>query len=197
MEEPAGWVASAATMIAAVMVAANLGSRVTGWGFVVFTVGSVSWSLVAVISGQNSLLLTNGFLTLVNIAGVWRWLGQQAHLEHGRNRAVQISREAPVATVFAVSSVLGSAVLGPDCKPIAKIADILLRADNGGISYVVLSQGGMVGFGEQLHAIPGKHLSFASDEVHCALDAQAVAALPELAPDNWPVTAPPTRPYSP
>lgn len=46
MEEAAGWIASAATMIAAMMTAANLRSRVTGWGFVIFLVGAIAWSMV-------------------------------------------------------------------------------------------------------------------------------------------------------
>lgn len=72
MGDIAGWVAPVATMIAAIMTAANLGARVTGWGFVVFVIGSVSWSIVGISSGQNNLLWTNGFLTLVNVIGVWR-----------------------------------------------------------------------------------------------------------------------------
>lgn len=39
VEAVAAWVAPVATMIAAVMTAANLGARVTGWGFVVFVIG--------------------------------------------------------------------------------------------------------------------------------------------------------------
>lgn len=34
----AGWAAPAATMIAAMMTAFNFGARITGWGFVAFTV---------------------------------------------------------------------------------------------------------------------------------------------------------------
>ena len=52
MEDIAGWVAPIATMIAAMMTAANLGPRVTGWGFVVFTVGSIAWSTVAIATDQ-------------------------------------------------------------------------------------------------------------------------------------------------
>lgn len=68
----AGWGGAAATMIAAMMTAANLGARIIGWGFVVFTIGSVGWSLVGLSSGQNNLVATNTFLTLVNGVGIWR-----------------------------------------------------------------------------------------------------------------------------
>ena len=68
LADVAGWVAPAATMIAAVMTAANPGSRITGWGFVVFTVGSLAWTSVGLSSGQTNSLATNGFLTLVNLS---------------------------------------------------------------------------------------------------------------------------------
>src|SRR6188768_57692 len=70
MNDIASWVAPAATMIAAIMTAANLGARVTGWGFVVFSVGSVAWTLVGLGSGQTNLVATNIFLTLVNLVGI-------------------------------------------------------------------------------------------------------------------------------
>jgi hypothetical protein len=38
-------------MIAAMMTPANLGARVTGWGFVLFSVGAVAWVTVALGSG--------------------------------------------------------------------------------------------------------------------------------------------------
>ena len=74
MEEIAGWIAPIATMLAAMMTAANLGARMTGWGFIVFTIGSVGWLVVANGSGQQNLLWTNAFLTLVNAVGIWRYL---------------------------------------------------------------------------------------------------------------------------
>lgn len=64
MPDVAAWIASAATMIAAMMTAANLGTKITGWGFVVFTVGSVAWAAVGLTTEQPSLAITNGFLLL-------------------------------------------------------------------------------------------------------------------------------------
>lgn len=70
MMDLAGWIAPVATMIAAMMTAANLGARITGWGFVVFTLGAISWTAVGVSTGQGNLVATNVFLTLVNAVGV-------------------------------------------------------------------------------------------------------------------------------
>ena len=50
----AGWIAPAATTIAAIMTAANLGSRVTGWGFAVFSVGALAWIAVGASTGQQN-----------------------------------------------------------------------------------------------------------------------------------------------
>ena len=87
METAANWVAPIATTIAAIMVAANLGSRFTGWGFVVFTIGSVGWMVVGAVTDQPSLLWQNVFLFAVNVVGIWRWLGLRARYEKGSAKA--------------------------------------------------------------------------------------------------------------
>jgi len=87
METAANWIAPIATTIAAIMVAANLGSRFTGWGFVVFTIGSVGWIVIGAVTGQANLLWQNVFLCLVNIVGIWRWLGIRARYEKGAGAA--------------------------------------------------------------------------------------------------------------
>src|SRR4051812_34927976 len=81
MEDFSSWIAPIATAIAACMTASNLGSRVTGWGFVVFTVGSVAWTSYGAATGQSNLVWQNLFLTAVNLVGIWRWLGRQARLD--------------------------------------------------------------------------------------------------------------------
>lgn len=66
--------AATTTMVAAVMVASNWSARVTVLGFVVFTAASVAWMIDGWLEGKSSLLIQNGVLLLVNIAGVYRWL---------------------------------------------------------------------------------------------------------------------------
>jgi hypothetical protein len=190
MEEIAGWFASLAIIVAAMMVAANLGTRITGWGFVVFTIGSVAWVVFALLSGQDSLLLTNGFLVLVNLAGVWRWLGRQAQYEDGSWRAAHRSSAARVPTLFSAELVIGSPVIGAGEKPVATVVDMMMRCGQRDISYVVLSQGGVGGIGERLHAISPQQLTFTCDEVRCVLDSDGIAALPRLAANNWPPALP-------
>ena len=63
MEELIGWAATIATVAAALVTASNLGSRITGYGFAVFTVGSVAWLALAFLTNQPALLWTNILLT--------------------------------------------------------------------------------------------------------------------------------------
>lgn len=91
MEQVAHIVAPVATTIAALMVAANLGSRITGFGFIMFAVGSVAWAVIGLGSGQSGLVWQNVVLFVVNLIGVWRWLGLRARYEKGAAVATRAS----------------------------------------------------------------------------------------------------------
>lgn len=190
MEDAAGWIAPVATMIAAMMTAANLGSRVTGWGFAVFVVGSVSWSIVGVASGQGNLLWTNGFLTLVNVIGVWRWLGRQAKYDDGGEAAAQRSRRDEVPSLFPVGALGGATLTGRDGKTIGTVVDAMARCAGADIAYLVVSEGGVGGVGERLHALAPEVLRFGHGKVSADLSAEDLAALPVLEADRWPETLP-------
>lgn len=186
MEEAAGWIGPAATMIAAMMTAANLGSRVTGWGFVVFVIGSISWSIVAIATGQNNLLWTNGFLTLVNLVGVWRWLGRQAKYDDGSAAAASRSAHARVPTLFSTSGLTGAKLLGRNGEPIGIIVDAMAKCVGGQIAYLVVSEGGVGGVGERLHVLDPRSLKFNHDRVESDMTAEELALLPETPADRWP-----------
>lgn len=87
----AGWVAPVTTSSAAVMVAANLGSKITGWGFIVFCVGSIAWAVIGLATDQANLIWQNAILLVINLIGVWRWLGVRARYEKGAARATRRS----------------------------------------------------------------------------------------------------------
>jgi hypothetical protein len=93
MESAANWVAPIATTIAAIMVAANLGSRLTGYGFIVFSVGSIGWMAVGWFNDQMNLVWQNAVLLGVNLIGIWRWLGLRARYEKGAQVAAEQSAE--------------------------------------------------------------------------------------------------------
>lgn len=89
MEQIANWVAPIATTLAAIMVAANLGARLTGFGFVAFSIGSVAWIAIGLVTGQNNLVWQNAVLLAVNALGIWRWLGLRARYDKGAAAATR------------------------------------------------------------------------------------------------------------
>ncbi|WP_315764653.1 PRC-barrel domain-containing protein [Sphingomonas sp. Y38-1Y] len=185
----AGWIAPAATMIAAMMTAANLGARVTGWGFVVFSIGSVAWSIVGLSSGQTNLLLTNGFLTFVNVVGIWRWLGRQARYDKGGERAEQRSADQRDETKVALGRVVGARVVDRDGTAIGHVADAMLGCNSHSIAYLVIGCGGVGGVGETLHAVDPSRVRFGTPLVFEG-ERSDLCALPELAADDWPGAKP-------
>jgi len=68
------WFAALGTIIAAGLVAADLGRRITGWGFVLFVAVSISWVVSGILNDTTSIAIQNGALLLVNAYGVWRYL---------------------------------------------------------------------------------------------------------------------------
>lgn len=191
MEQAAGWIASAATMIAAMMTAANLGTRVTGWGFAVFAIGSVAWVTTAVYSGQTSLLVTNAFLLLVNAIGVWRWLGRQARYEDGGTAAEKRSQREPVPELFALSRLAGADLVDEAGGKLGRIVDAMARRDNGRPEYLVVAVGGLGGVGERLFALDPARLRFGEGgEVSMAGLDDPASQLPEIG-ESWPAQLPP------
>ena len=187
MGDIAGWIAPAATMIAAMMTAANLGARLTGWGFVVFTIGSIGWIVVAVTTDQQNLLWTNGWLLIVNSVGVWRWLGRQAAYEEGGKAATSRSVAQHVPTLFATGSLAGTDLIGAGGGSIGSVVEGMISCDNAALAYVVVSEGGLGGVGERLHALHPDELRYRDGNFHCDLDRNALARRRVLCEDDWPL----------
>jgi hypothetical protein len=186
LDDIAGWVAPIATMIAAMMTAANLGARITGWGFVVFTIGSVCWSIVGLASGQTNLVATNAFLTLVNLAGIWRWLGRQRAYEEGGKAAKEASRRSAVPNLFTATGIAGMAVVDRAGATVGKAVEALVECASGQVTYVVIATGGLGGIAEELRAVSRDAVSFGCDGLTLAFDARELCALAPLAAGDWP-----------
>jgi hypothetical protein len=189
LQDAVAWIAPIATMIAAMMTAANLGARVTGWGFIVFTVGSIAWTTVGLTSGQTNLVASNGFLTVVNLVGIWRWLGRQAAYEDGAKSAQEASRRSASSTLFTATGIGGMATVDRSEAPIGHAVEALLECGTGAVSYVVVATAGLAGIDEQLRAVPRDHVEFACDRLKLDMSEQEFAALEVLQPGNWPATA--------
>ncbi|MES2120892.1 MAG: PRC-barrel domain-containing protein [Pseudomonadota bacterium] len=179
------WIATALTIVAATMTAANLGSRITGYGFVVFLVGSLAWLSHGLISGQPALTWTNAVLTLLNIFGVWRWLGRQARVEEGAQAAVEASEAAPVETLFPVSQ-LTSASVRNGTRDLGHCVDAMAGSGSGRIAYLVVSAGGVAGVGETLRRLPWARAEVDDGAVLAKLGPREFDRLEELPRDQWP-----------
>src|SRR5688500_4175988 len=193
MENIANWTATVFTIVAALMTAANLGARLTGWGFAMFAVGSVAWIAADVQRGdpEPTLLVTHCVLLLVNLFGVWRWLGRQARYEDSSAHASKRSRWARVPTLFSAGSLIGATVRGSGEDSRGTVVDAMLKCDDKGLAYVVTSEGGVGGAGETLRAVPPEHLRLNEGEVVCDLNDDEWKRLPPIEDDRWPAAAPP------
>jgi hypothetical protein len=176
-------------MIAAMMTAANLGARVTGWGFVLFSLGAIAWVIVALGSGQQNLLFSNAFLLLVDLIGIWRWLGRQARYETGADAASAASEAGPEPGLFALGALAGRRVEAADGTHVGDVVEAMAGCDRGAIAYLVVSQGGIGGVGESLRALGWNEVRFDGQRVETRLDAATLERRPALDPTRWPATA--------
>ncbi|WCM25896.1 PRC-barrel domain containing protein [Sphingomonas sp. QA11] len=190
MTDIAGWVAPIATMMAAMMTAANLGSRVTGWGFVVFLFGAIAWVTVALATGQSNLLWSNVFLGLVDIIGIWRWLGRQATLDDGAARALQASAVRETPTLFPITLLNGAEINDRNGIALARSMGAMAEAGSGKLAYIVARISNATDRGGRHVALPWAWLRV-SDGALC-LDGgeRKLADLDDIDPGDWPATAP-------
>jgi PRC-barrel domain len=190
MEQIAGWLAPIATIVASLVVAANLGARITGWGFVVYLFGSVNWLALGLLTGQTSLVVANGFLFLTNIFGIWRWLGRQATYEDGSRAASEESAALPSDTLFSAKNLPGAAVRGSDGTTVATLVDAMIRDGAKDLAYVVASRGGVGGLGEELRILDPRRLVLTAEGVETDLTVEEFLAQPQVAPESWPAKKP-------
>ncbi|MGK6323704.1 PRC-barrel domain-containing protein [Sphingomonas sp. DT-51] len=148
------------------MTAANLGARVTGWGFVVFTVGAAGWIVVGLASGQQQLLYSNLFLGIVDLFGIWRWLGRRARISDATRAEERRSTKLPGEALFSVTSLDGLPVRAVDGSVAAHAVDALAGCGGGEIEYLVVRIGGLGGIAETLHRLPWSDVSVRDGEVH-------------------------------
>jgi hypothetical protein len=184
MAETISWIATIATVIAASMTAANLGSRITGYGFCVFLLGSLSWFAVSLLTDQPALMWTNAVLTVLNIFGIWRWLGRQSRIEEGASVAAEASQQGSGESLFAVSLLLKAPIENGRGKLLGTCVDAMAGCGSGELRYVVASQGGVAGVGETLRRIPWQQSRMESDRLITSV--ARIESFAEIEKDEWP-----------
>jgi hypothetical protein len=186
MDQTVSWIATAATIIAACFTASNLGSRITGIGFIIFTIGSIAWFTLGYLTDQPALIWTNAVMTALNLFGVYRWLGRQAKLETGAAKAAEKSESAPGENLFPASSLAASRLVGKDGEPLGTTVDAMLSCNGGALRYLVVAQGGIAGVGETFRRVDWHYAGVADGDVKTELTPESFERLPELQADNWP-----------
>ena len=66
------WVGTATGVIGALILALNL--PLSGWGWVLFAVSSLCWTIAGVAMRDYSLVVLQSAFFIVDILGIWRWL---------------------------------------------------------------------------------------------------------------------------
>lgn len=186
MDQTVSWIATAATILAACFTASNLGSRITGIGFIIFTVGSIAWFTLGWLTDQPALVWTNAVMTALNLFGVYRWLGRQAKLEEGANKAAEASASAPGENLFPASSLTASRLLGRGGETLGTTVDAMLSCDGGKLRYLVVAQGGVAGVGETFRRVDWHFAGVDGGAVKTDMSPEQFDCLPELQKDNWP-----------
>lgn len=185
MAETISWAATIATITAAFMTASNLGSRVTGYGFAVFTAGALCWIAVGVLSHQPALMWTNVVLTALDLFGVWRWLGRKAQVEEGARSASEASERTPGEALFPVS-LLARAPVQCEGKEVGHCIDAMAGCRSGRLDYLVVSEGGIAGVGERLRRLPWAGAHVEAEAVVAHFGPKRFGRLDELQRDEWP-----------
>src|SRR5688572_4720812 len=152
------WTATIATVLAASLTASNLGARITGYGFLIFTVGSIAWLALGAMTGQPALVWTNSVLTVLNLFGVWRWLGRQATVEEGSKAASDASEETPGEALFPISLLTRATVRSTSSPVLGICVDAMAGCRSGQVAYVMVSEGGIAGAGETFRPVPWNKL---------------------------------------
>jgi len=185
MAEAISWSATIATIAGASLTASNLGSRITGYGFCVFLVGSISWLATGLLTDQPALTWTNAVLTVLNLFGIWRWLGRQTKVEEGSRAASKASEQTPGEALFPVS-LLSRAPVVCDGQEIGRCVDAMAGCLSGGLGYVVVSEGGIAGVGETLRKLPWSIATVDDETVVAAMHESDFERLEKLQRDRWP-----------
>jgi sporulation protein YlmC with PRC-barrel domain len=101
--------------------------------------------------------------------------------------------DGPGPEVMAAATLDGNKVVTLDGEHVGKISDIMLDVRGGRIAYAVLSEGGFLGMGSTLHAIPWGALTLNVDEKVFLVDltAEQIKNAPGFDKDHWPAMADP------
>ena len=74
MNDPLEWFGAIGTIVAAGLIASDLGRKATGWAFVLFVVVSLSWILAGLLTDNQPIAMQNVAMLFGNAWGVYQYL---------------------------------------------------------------------------------------------------------------------------
>lgn len=175
-----------AIILGATLTASNLGSRITGTGFIFFTIGSLCWLAIGVLMGPGSLVWQNIILTCLNAFGIWRWLGRQREIEDGGEKAQEISEQRPGEALFPARALHGSKLLSRHGDELGSLVDAMVGAKEGRLAYLVVADGGVAGVGETLRCVDWHEVEEREGCFHARFDRERFEQLKTIERDDWP-----------
>ena len=66
------WVGTTTGVLGALMLALNI--PLSGWGWALFLISSLSWTLAGAVMKDMSLVILQFAFVVVDVIGIWRWL---------------------------------------------------------------------------------------------------------------------------
>jgi hypothetical protein len=185
MDQTASWIATAATIIAACFTASNLGSRITGIGFIIFTIGSIAWFTLGYLTDQPALIWTNAVMTALNlfesIAGSVARRSSRPALPRLRRRASR--HRAKIFSRRPASA--ASRLVGKDGEPLGTTVDAMLSCNGGALAISSLRKAGSPAWAKP--SAGGLALCRRGRrDVKTNSPPESFERLPELQADNWP-----------
>ena len=85
------WFGAIGTIIAAGLIASDLGRKVTGWAFVLFVAVAISWIIGGLMGDNMPIALQNVAMFFVNAWGVWQYL-----LNPKKKREIELAEQCTV-----------------------------------------------------------------------------------------------------
>lgn len=97
--------------------------------------------------------------------------------------------EKPSNHLLDTNQIIGELVTSTQAKPLGIISDIVIKADDNRVSYVVLARGGFAGLGQTLYAIPLSEFMFQDGKVRLNRTPSELDKWQGFDDEHWPVTA--------
>ena len=66
------WFGTVTGVAGAMILALNI--PISGWGWVLFALSALAWTIAGLVQRETSLVVLQGAFLVVDLIGIWRWL---------------------------------------------------------------------------------------------------------------------------